>query len=120
MYAAWLFFGDHFKDIFFPDLDSWTSQIVITQEESGWSADSIFQVRALEGRVFLEPTVPFVWKNDHSSIERTIKLEEHNILVSPEGELTVILKRMKITSNEFRNAGTNTGDPNVLKFEKCH
>ncbi len=94
MYAAWLFYGDHFKDIFFPDLDSWTSQIVITQEESGWNSDSIFQVRELDGRVFLAPSAHFFWKQDKSTIERVISLEEHNIFSSADGELTIILKKM--------------------------
>ena len=92
MYAAWLFFGDHFKDIFFPNLENWTSQIVVTQAESGFSADSIFGARALDGKVYLTPASGFVWKNDHTGGERVIDLERPNAFMSREGEITVILK----------------------------
>ena len=94
MYAAWLFFGDHFKDVFFPDTESWTSQIVISQDESGWSSDSIFQIRALDGNIFLSPPASFLWVTDRSGAERQIQLEEHNVFFSGDGEVTIILKRL--------------------------
>ena len=110
MYAAWIFYGDHFKDIFFPDLDSWTSQIIVTQDESGWSTDAIFQVRALDGRVFLSPPAHFPWKQDRSGTERAIGLEEHNIFMSRDGEITIILKKMGVERLRFSKylVGSNT------------
>ena len=102
MYAAWLFFGDHFKDVYFPDTDNWTSHIVISQEESGWSSDEIFLVRALEGSVFLTPPSDFFWSTDRSSLEHAIRLEEHNIFRSAFGDLTIILKRLGREQLVFR------------------
>ena len=94
MYAAWLFFENRFKDVFFPDTDSWISQIVIRQDESGWDTDEIFQVRALEGSIFLAPPSSLPWRDDSSTSERVIRLEEHNIFRCVGGDLTIILKRL--------------------------
>ena len=108
MYAAWVFYGDHFKDVFFPDLDNWTSQIVIDSEESGWNYDYIFQVRALDGRVFLDPPTGFLWETDRTGAEQQLTLEQHNIFITPYGNLTIILKRLSREQLSFSKYRVDT------------
>ena len=50
MYSAWLVVGDYYKEVVFPDRESWISQIVLGRDESGWDEDVYIEVRALEGK----------------------------------------------------------------------
>ena len=72
MYFAWLTFGDAFKDVYFPDQESWISTIMLGQNETGWESDVYVAARALEGRVYLRPRAPLTW-SDGTHREREVK-----------------------------------------------
>ena len=71
MYFAWLTFGDAFKDVYFPDQESWMSTIMLGQNETGWESDVYVAARALEGRVYLRPRAPLTW-SDGTHREREV------------------------------------------------
>ena len=77
MYTAWLFFEDQFRDVFFPEQNSWTSQIVLTQLETGWRYDVTFPVRMLDGHLYMTIPTNFNWEDTHAQQEREIPLDTY-------------------------------------------
>ena len=75
MYTAWLYFEDQFRDVYFPEHDTWKSEIVLTQLETGWDRDISFPVRMLDGRLFLTIPTSFNWEDTHTRQEREVPLE---------------------------------------------
>ena len=102
MYAAWLFFGDRFKDIFFPDTDNWNVSAVIPQAESGWPVDAMMRFRAFEGRVYLLPPPGFTWSDRRDGDERAL-VEEGVVSMSAPygGSMNVILARLERENLRF-------------------
>ncbi len=95
MYAAWLFFEDRFKDVYFPDLDNWTSQIVLSQFETNWTFDATMSVRHLDGRMYLTLPDSFRWMDGHAAKERQVPANENFKVLSGSGSLiNIIIKEI--------------------------
>ena len=94
MYTAWLTFGDSFKDVYFPDQQSWNSSVTLLQDETGWDCDVYIAVRSLEGRVYVAPTAPLTWR-DGSRREHEVKGDSMFNMVESRfnRELTLIIKQ---------------------------
>ena len=120
MYAAWLFFGDRFKDVYFPDAENWTSQTTIAQDESGWPSDCVFQVRALGGSIFLLPPPGFRWAGGSSGNERPIALEESYTLHTPyNGSISIIPTKLDRKSLSFVKYAFHGGSVTIGRSEQC-
>ncbi|MGX8705040.1 MAG: FtsK/SpoIIIE domain-containing protein, partial [bacterium] len=110
MFAAWLFFNDRFKDVFFPDTANWNVTINLLQTESGWPVDIAMRFRSLEGKVYITLPKDFAWDDDSASAERLIAPEEMLPLKSPYGSgMTVILARMDRESLSFTKYRVSNG-----------
>lgn len=96
MYFAWMTFGDAFKDVYFPDQDSWISTIMLGQNETGWERDVYVAARALEGRIYLQPKPPLAW---HGGTRREREVKDDALLTIRNTEnnrdFKVIIKRYK-------------------------
>ena len=55
MYFAWLTFGDAFKDVYFPDQESWMSTFMLGQNETGWESDVYVAARAWKAASICAP-----------------------------------------------------------------
>lgn len=112
MYTAWLYFEDQFRDVFFPEHDTWTGQIVLSQLETGWGQDVTFPVRMLEGRLYLTLPVSFNWEDTHARQEREIPLETMFKLLSERHDrpVRIIFKkldRQQLVFAKYLTAGRN-------------
>jgi len=106
LYAAWLTFGDSFKDIYFPDQQNWNSKIVLRQEETGWNYDVYISVRALDGKTYIAPNTPLTWR-DNGRREHEVKGDSlYTMRDSGSGrELSVIIKQCErswLAFNKYR------------------
>ena len=106
MYAAWLFFGDHFRDVYFPETENWTYDIIINQGESGWPNDALFQVRALGGSVSIsQPRSSQSLSYEQSRDEQRLALNKP-VALRVQGRanqtLTVMLKQLQRENLQFR------------------
>lgn len=96
MYAAWLFFENRFKDIYFPDQSNWTSKITLTQSETGWDFDVVFPVRLLDENLYLRLSSAFSWEDGRTGSERRIPVEEHFKIISANGHpISIIIKNIE-------------------------
>lgn len=96
MFFAWLTFGDSFKDVYFPDQDSWISTIMLGQNETGWESDVYIAARSLEGRIYLQPRTPLAWHGG-TRREREVKGDALLTIRNMENnrDFKVIIKRCK-------------------------
>lgn len=91
MYAAWLFFEDRFKDVYFPDLNNWTSQVFLSQFETNWSFDVTIPVRQLDGRMYFTLPDTFRWHDDHTAKEREVPANSYFKVIASNGSLINII-----------------------------
>ena len=87
MYTAWLFFEDRFKDVYFPDQSNWTSQIVLSQFETGWDFDVKFPVRLLDGKMYFRLDPGFSWDDGVTEKERCIPPDSYFKVINRKGGL---------------------------------
>ena len=96
MYTAWLFFEDQFRDVFFPEQSNWTSQIVLSQFDTGWGFDAVFPVRLLDDRLFLTIPREFRWQDAYAQPERQVPPDAYFQLIRKSGgrAVNVIFRRL--------------------------
>jgi len=93
MYAAWLFFEDRFKDVYFPDQLNWSSEMVLSQSETGWNFDAVFRVRTLDSRMYFTIPDTFHWEDGRAGGEKQITPEQYFKIIGANGKpISVILK----------------------------
>ena len=96
MYSAWLFFEDRFKDVYFPDQKNWTSQIVLSQFDTGWNFDAIFPVREFEENVYTTLPPSFHWPDDSNLKERKVPVDAYFRIRSDNGStISVLFRRIQ-------------------------
>ena len=95
MYALWMFYGDQFKEVYSPDIRTWTNQILVDSTESGLPMDLIFSMRALDGRVFVSPPDDFVWGDIHNGNERRLQVEQIYSFQCGNVSVNIQLKQME-------------------------
>lgn len=91
MYAAWLFFEDRFKDVYFPDLDNWTNQVFLSQFETNWNFDVTIPVRQLDGRMYFTLPDTFRWHDEHAAKEREVPANSYFKVIASNGSLINII-----------------------------
>lgn len=95
MYTAWLFFEDQFRDVFFPDKDSWISSIVLSQFDTGWERDAVFSVRLLEKRLYLSIPPELSWHDGYMNLEREVPIDTYfQLLRNGAKVINIIIRRM--------------------------
>jgi len=96
MYSAWLFFEDRFKDVYFPDQKNWTSQIALSQFDTGWNYDAIFPVREFEENVYITLPKSFHWPDDSTLKERKVPVDAYFRIRSDNGStISVLFRRIQ-------------------------
>ena len=61
MYYLWVYFDNRVKDFFLPNAPNWTGELVLQQADTGWAADVVIPVRALDGKWFIRRADRYRW-----------------------------------------------------------
>ena len=95
MYSAQITIGDTYRDVVFPDRESWRCSIVLGQDDTGWACDVRIHVRSLDGRMYLSPQAPLCWPSgSHRERELTRENSIFTIRNADNGrELRLLLKQ---------------------------
>ena len=119
MFAAWLLWGDRFKDIFFPDSSAWNISATITQWESGWPGDVSIHFRCADDTVYLTLPRDFMWQDRSGHGERALPLERAVAFDTPFGStITLLLSKHDVESLVFTKYRANTSRITVGRLEQ--
>lgn len=119
MYALWMFYGDQFKEVYSPDVGTWTTQVLVDSTESGLPMDIIFPMRALEGYVFVSPPSDYLWSDTHNSAERLLKLETPYTFVCGSINILIQLKYVEREDLAFIKYNARPGSIYIGRSERC-
>ena len=119
MYALWMFYGDQFKEVYSPDVGTWTTQVLLDSTDSGLPNDIIFPLRALESYVFAAPPNDYTWADTHKNSERLLKLETPYTFVRNNISILLQLKYIDREDVGFVKYNNRTGTIFIGRGERC-
>ena len=119
MYALWMFYGDHFKEIYSPDTGTWTTQVLLDSTESGLPEDIIFPMRALEGSIFVALTGSCTWEDTRNGAERQLKPETPYNFFCGNNRILIRLKHIERENLAFVKYSAPTKAVFIGRNEQC-
>ena len=120
MYSAWLVVGDYYKEVVFPDRESWISQIVLGRDESGWDEDVYIEVRALEGKAYIRPRAPLTWRDGKRKEWEIDTTKQFHIVNSKNNcEFTVIIRKCAVSELNFQKYALPNRKISIGRADQC-